>query len=975
MNKQILDWNEYLETSRAVAREGCILLRNEKNALPLEAGTRLAVFGRMQTHYYNSGTGSGGMVNVDHIWSIVEALEAERAPTATGSSKADQPHLTIDAELVSLYDAWDKANPVVKGMGWGAEPWSQAEMPVSAELAQSAAARTDAALVIIARTAGEDHDNTAEPGSWQLTPVEEEMLSTVRSAFKRMIVVLNTGNLIDMSFIGDFAPDAVMLSWQGGMNGALGIADVLTGKASPSGKLTDTIAATITDYPAYGNFGDLDIAVYQEDIYVGYRYFETAAREKVLYSFGFGLSYATFSVKPHGFSVIEPLPLLSSASSSDAQKAATPVLQVSCTVTNTSSVKANCAFSGQETVQLYVEKPQGLLGQPARVLIGFKKTPVLAPGKSAELSFDINFADFASFDDTGVTGNKACMLLEQGTYRFYMGTDVRSAQLIGAFALEKPVVTETLHEALAPVVSFERLHPVLLGKKSKIDTTGTPDKYGNRYSFSKQKLTAKKPSQVAHHDEALPAVKTMYSVTLDRLENAELLRQLIDDDLISIVRGEGMGSPRVTPGTAAGFGGVTDHMKELGIPCACCDDGPSGMRLDTGDQAFSMPCGTMMASTWNPELIEKLYGYTGKEMTWHQVDILLGPGVNIHRYPLNGRNFEYFSEDPFITGTFASATIRGLHSAGVTGSLKHFCCNNQETGRHSVSSTVSQRALREIYLKGYEMAVKNACVDVIMTTYGAVNGTWTGGSYDLNTLILRKEWGFKGITMTDWWAQVNDETKGPSRSDLASMVRAQNDLYMVCPDSSRNLHGDNLEAEFEDGTLTRAELLRAADNIISWLKGTHAWQRMNDDAHPKGSDFVEIINRPETASTTNTQDVEYFTIPSLAEMKVPSIEIDGKDIDTSAGVTWSSCLDITDLGNYTVTIEASSDAPELAQMPILLSLNGIPICTYTFNGTGGIIKEMSNNIQLIGKHTLFTLRFAQSGLAIKRITVKYATPL
>ena len=958
MNKHILDWNKYLETARQVAQEGCILLKNDNRALPFEAGTRIAVFGRMQNHYYNSGTGSGGMVNVDRIWSIVDGL------TEAGAS--------IDSELAAVYDAWDKANPVVKGMGWGTEPWSQAEMPVSAELASSAAERADAALVIIARTAGEDHDNTADPGSWQLTSTEEEMLSAVRSAFKRMVVVLNTGNLIDMSFIGDFAPDAVLLSWQGGMTGGLGVADVLTGKASPSGKLTDTIAATITDYPAYGNFGDTDIALYEEDIYVGYRYFETAAREKVLYPFGFGLSYADFSVKAHGFSVTEPLSGLENISASGtSQKDASPTMQVSCTVTNTGA----SAFSGKETVQLYVEKPQGLLGQPSRVLIGFQKTPLLAPKESAELSFEVNFADFASFDDTGVTGNKSCMINEQGTYRFYLGTDVRSAEPVGAYQLEKPAVTEILHEALAPVISFDRLHPVLLGKKSKIDTTGTPDRYGNRYTFTKQKLQAKKPSQVTHRNDALSKEKTKYSVMLSSLENAPLLSELTDDDLISIVRGEGMGSPRVTPGTAAGFGGVTEHMKTLGIPCACCDDGPSGMRLDTGDQAFSMPCGTMMASTWNPELIEKLYGFTGLEMVFHQVDILLGPGVNIHRYPLNGRNFEYFSEDPFVTGTFASATIRGLHSAGVSGSLKHFCCNNQETARHTVSSTVSQRALREIYLKGYEMAVKNAGADVIMTTYGAVNNTWTAGCYDLNTLILRKEWGFTGITMTDWWANVNDETKGPSKGDFASMVRAQNDLYMVCPDSSKNLHGDNLEAELASGTLTRAELLRAADNIISYLKKTPAWKRMNDAAHPKGSDLVEIVNRPETACTTNTQDVQYYTIPSLAEEASPSIEIDGSIIDTSMGSTWSSCLDITDLGNYGVEIEASSQSPELAQMPVLLSLNGIPICTYTFNGTGGKTVNMTNEVQLIGKHTLFSLHFAQSGLEIKTITVKYVRPL
>ena len=231
-----------------------------------------------------------------------------------------------------------------------------------------------------------------------------------------------------------------------------------------------------------------------------------------------------------------------------------------------------------------------------------------------------------------------------------------------------------------------------------------------------------------------------------------------------------MGSPRVTPGTASAFGGVADSLTGFGIPCGCCSDGPSGMRLDCGTKAFSLPNGTLIASTFNKSLVTELFKLMGREMSANKVDCLLGPGMNIHRHPLNGRNFEYFSEDPYLSGTIAAAELMGLHSEGVTGTIKHFCGNNQETNRHNIDSAVSERALREIYLKGFEIAVREGGADSIMTSYNSVNGLWSAGNYDLCTTILRDEWGFKGFVMTDWWANINERGKPVDKSENDDII-------------------------------------------------------------------------------------------------------------------------------------------------------------------------------------------------------------
>lgn len=307
------------------------------------------------------------------------------------------------------------------------------------------------------------------------------------------------------------------------------------------------------------------------------------------------------------------------------------------------------------------------------------------------------------------------------------------------------------------------------------------------------------------------------------------IAQLTKEELATIVRGEGMSSPKVTPGTASTFGGVSDRLYEYGIPAACCADGPSGIRMESGLKATQLPIGTLLACSFNIPMMEELYVMEGKELVANEVDTLLGPGINIHRYPLNGRNFEYFSEDPYVTGCFAAAVTRGIKKGGSFATVKHFAANNQETARHTVDSVVSERALREIYLKGFEIAVKEGEASSIMTSYNPINGHWTSSNYDLNTTILRGEWGYEGIVMTDWWASVNDVVKGGKQDHhaLSSMVRSQNDLYMVVNNNGAEINamGDDILEALDNGKLTIGELQRSAKNICRFILNAPVMKR------------------------------------------------------------------------------------------------------------------------------------------------------
>ena len=363
MNSYKLDLEKYAALARQAVAEGCVLLENEGQALPLRDGERVAVFGRMAFHYYKSGLGSGGLVNTRYVVGILDALK-----------ECEGVHL--DEKLMGIYEDWIMENPYDEGQGWGRVPWCQKEMGVTEEMLDCAR-RDDVSLVVIGRTAGEDQDNNAKAGSYCLTETEEDMIRRVCEVSKRTVVVLNVGNIIDMSWVQKYHPQAVLYVWQGGQEGGNGVADVLTGKACACGKLTDTIAADIMDYPSTENFGDPFKNYYKEDIYVGYRYFETFAKDKVLYPFGYGLSYTTFSYSD--------ITLDKSSMNINGEITAT------VTVTNTGK------YDGSEVVQLYIRDLIGSVTRPVKELKGFEKVQ-LAPGETKTVTMELDKRSFAWYN-------------------------------------------------------------------------------------------------------------------------------------------------------------------------------------------------------------------------------------------------------------------------------------------------------------------------------------------------------------------------------------------------------------------------------------------------------------------------------------------------------------------------------------------------------------------------------------------------
>ena len=769
MNNYKLDMERYARLARQAVAEGCVLLENKDQILPLKKGEHVAVFGRMAFHYYKSGLGSGGLVNTRYVTGIMDALKENK-------------EILLDEKLIKIYTDWILENPYDEGQGWGRVPWSQKEMKVTEEMLDCAR-DNDVSMIIIGRTAGEDQDNNAKAGSYYLTETEEDMIRRVCEVSKRTVVVLNVGNIIDMRWVKKYQPQAVLYVWQGGQEGGSGVADVLTGKICACGKLPDTIAADINDYPSTANFGDPFKNYYKEDIYVGYRYFETFAKDKVLYPFGYGLSYTTFEIK---------------AKISENTK---DKFKVAVVVRNTGNVK------GKEVVQVYAKVPQGKLGNPEKKLVGFVKTKELNPGEKEEICIVVPKYDMASYDDSGITGYKSCYVLEEGTYEIFAGSDVRSAEMAGCYE-EKFCVVEKLQESYAPVEKFKRMKAVLMPDGTyQAVTEDVPVRTVDPQKRRKEKM----PEELAYTgDRGYKLVDVLdKKVTMD-----EFVAQIREDDLIAMFRGEGMCSPKVTAGTAAAFGGVTESLRTLGIPVGCCADGPSGIRMDCGTKAFSLPNGTLLGSTFNTKLVGELYEMVGQELRLNKIDSLLGPGMNIHRNPLNGRNFEYISEDPILTGRICAAQVKAMGKWGIGSTVKHFCANNQEVGRSTSDSVISERCLREIYLKGFEIAVKESHPGAIMSSYNKVNGKYVNNSYRLLTQVLRNEWGFDGFVMTDWFAT------GRKYGDPAHAIASGNDLIM--PGSSGTV--DDIVKAVSKGIILEEDVKRSAANVLKGIISSRIYQ-------------------------------------------------------------------------------------------------------------------------------------------------------
>lgn len=879
----------FAEYCRKAAAEGAVLLKNEGAMLPLAPEEMVSVFGRSQIDYYRSGTGSGGGVNVPYVKNILDGMR-------------ECPKLSVNEELTALYEGWLTEHPFDNGGGgWAAEPWHQEEMEITEEIAVNARKKSEKALFIIGRTAGEDKDYTDEDGSYRLTEREKENLRRVTEQFEQVAVLLNVSNIIDMSWVEDSAYQghikAVLYIWQGGMEGGSAVADLLCGDVTPSGKLNDTIARRLADYPAAEYFGGETENIYAEDIYVGYRYFETFCPEKVLYEFGFGLSYTTFSIDVKPASV--------NGSGADA------VLSLPVTVTNTGNRK------GKEVVQVYAGAPQGVLGKPVKTLCAFEKTRELLPGEVQELTLSIPVRRMASYDDSGATGHKSCYVLEPGDYVLYVGSSVRNvkaAEICGAeaYRVESLLVTEELQEALAPVQQFTRLKP---GKQNENKTYEM-----NREPVPVQTVDLRKRMEAALPN-ALPQTGDrgirLCDVAEGRAELDAFIAQLSDRELAELVRGEGMSSPKVTAGTASAFGGVSDSLYGYGIPIACAADGPSGIRMENGAKATQLPIGTLLACTFNVPLMEELYEMEGKELVENEIDTLLGPGINIHRYPLNGRNFEYFSEDPYVSGHFAAAAVRGIGKSGAAATVKHFAANNQEKARHTVNSVVSERALREIYLKGFEIAVKEGGAVSIMTSYNPINGHWAASNYDLTTTVLRNEWGYRGIVMTDWWAQMNDVAEGgpADRTHTSFMVRAQNDLYMVVNNNGAEVNsmGDDTLEALAAGTLTTGELQRCAGNICRFLLA------------------APVMKRPLKPLGEPLRLKAQKALPEGTSENVVSVQTE-KRLHITEEPRW---IQVEKPGVYAVAARMSSPAGNLAQVAANIYMNGELLRTVQIAGTEG----------------------------------------
>ncbi len=768
--------------AREVGASGMVLLEND-GSLPLKEN--FALFGRTQIDTFYVGYGSGGDVRAPYRVSILSGI----------LNNAD---LKIDKEVAEVYKNWVKEHPVDHGY-WGHWPWRYPEMPLSDELLASSAKRNDVAVVVIGRAAGEDRENKLEKGSFFLHDEEIEMLDKVTSHFKKTVLLMNIGNVIDFSFIERYKGkiSALLITWQGGMETGNAVSDVLSGKVSPDGRLPMTIAKTYEDYPSADCFGDKDKNYYKEDIYVGYRYFETFHKEKVLYPFGYGLGYGKTKT--------------SLSEHNEKEKSFTLNFEVENV--------GDCDV--RETVEIYARAPQGKLGKPSVVLVGFNKSNLLKQGTKETVSVEVPFYALASYDDVGAV-EKSAYVLEKGEYVFYLGKNAQDLLELFTYTLEDDLVLEKLTEAGSPQTNFERIKPAIKDGTYTAITEKVPTRsYSLKERIENNLITDVKP-YTGFKGYLLSDVKEG-KISLD-----DFIAGLSNRELEALTRGDyTMNSPLGAPGNAGAMAGVLKSLRKKGVPPIITSDGPSGMRLSA--VCSLLPIGTLLSSTWDTKLVESLYTIIGKEMLVRGSDILLGPGMNIHRNPLCGRNFEYFSEDPLLSGKTGAALVRGVQSHGASACPKHYACNNQETNRNRNDSILSERALREIYLKGFEICIKESSPDTIMTSYNKINGVWGHYNYDLCTTVLRNEWGFKGLVMTDWWMQKSVSQEFPLVRDQAYRVRAQVDVLMPGgarpPFAFRIPDGTLLASLNKEGGITRGELVRTAKNVLNLALKSTAYKR------------------------------------------------------------------------------------------------------------------------------------------------------
>lgn len=757
---------EHIEFAKNAAKEGMVLLKNDRQLLPLAKGTKLALFGIGTFDYVKGGGGSG------------EVTTAYEVNLYDGFKKLSD-HVEVFEELADFYRTY--IQDISDTFYW---PGQKPEPALPEDLCKRAREYTDTAVISISRLSGEGWDRDMkghamyEDGDFCLSHAERAMVEKVKEHFSNIIVVMNVGGMMDSEwFCREEKIPSVLMAWQSGNEGGTAAAELLCGFGNPSGKLTDTFAKHLEDYPSTKTFHESDDYVnYTEDIYVGYRYFETipGAAERVNYPFGFGLSYTTFHWD------------VESLTQEDGK------FNLIVSVENTGAV------AGKEVIQVYVSAPQGLLGKASRSLVAFRKTKLLEPGCSERLCLNWDITAMTSYDDLGKVA-KSAYVLEKGDYTFHVGNSVRNTVCCDyIFCPVEDVIVEQLSTKLMPHGlekrlladgTYEQLPMSEVEKKTQSWMDPVPvEELECIYPSVRERIMLPKDRdhREIHWFEEVAEGK----ITLD-----DFIAQLSDEDLCYLLGGQ----PNMGVANTQGFG----NIPEFGVPNAMTSDGPAGIRIrsECGVYTTMFPCSTQVACSWNPEISYAIGQIGAKELKENNLAIWLTPAVNIHRSPLCGRNFEYYSEDPMVAGVMGGAMVRGIQSQQMSACVKHFAFNNKETNRKESDSRVSERAAREIYLKAFEMIVKTADPWYIMSAYNLINGCRCSESRELLTDILRGEWGYDGLVSTDWH----------THSEHYREVKAGNDIKMPGGFPKR------LMKAMENGAISRQELETSAKRVLRLL--------------------------------------------------------------------------------------------------------------------------------------------------------------
>ncbi len=798
------------------ALEGIVLLEND-GTLPLTPG-KIALYGAGAGMTIKGGTGSGevherhavtireGMeaagftVTTDH-W-IEDYAEAYRVGEAAYTRKFRQGLLKLDiANIMASPYQYPFGQPVTLG-----------------DIMRS---DTDTCIYVIARQAGEGADRKLKSFEYSLSDIEKENIALCAASYEKFIVAVNVGSVFDLSFLDEIEGiNAVVYFAQQGMEGGRAFADLITGKYVPSAKTVDTWPKDYKDIPfamdySYLN-GDLDEEYYREGIYVGYRYFDSYDVEP-RYPFGYGLSYTTFSIEKENVELV-----------------GTKVM-VRANVTNTGST-----YSGKEVVQLYASCPQTGMAKEYQRLAAFAKTGVIAPGGTETIVLSFDMKDLASYREAD-----AAWVLEAGDYILRLGASSRDTEAVAALVLDGEAVVEQCTNVSRTVLEVREMDPpALKDTNEEKDAAEAQDADLLRIPVPASAFE----TEVCEYRDPEIYESPVSDAVLDVLSTEELCE---------VVAGTGMvgNGPRFFDAMgSAGY--TTGAFIGKGLPNVCLADGPAGLRLQKvstvtrsgnvkaaepmlsalkylpdpvqkvmfGDPdrqpcvyqfTTAFPVGLALAQSWNTKLVERVGDAVGKEMERYGVTYWLAPGMNIHRNPLCGRNFEYYSEDPLLTGKMAAAMSRGVQShRGCFVTIKHFCCNNQEDNRNRTNANVNERALREIYLRGFRIAVQEGHARALMTSYNKVNGTYVNNSYELITKVLRNEWGFDGLVMTDWFAT------GKGLGSHSAAIEAGNDLIM--PGGKGVVR--ELRAKLKSGELDGTALRRCAANVIRGVTESRIYQ-------------------------------------------------------------------------------------------------------------------------------------------------------